>query len=969
MKGKALHRSSLWLALGLALAAPIAFAANTDGALVGHVEAGTQVTIRNPETGFERTVTADADGNYRFSFLPVGTYTVQANKGGQAVGAPKTVYVSLGNATTLDLTEAAVAAQGPLETVEVIGSSVLPIDTTSTESATNVTAEQLERLPVPRTVVDVALLAPGTVQGEFGGISFGGSSVAENAVYINGLNVTDFYNRVGFSSVPFKFFQEFQVKTGGYSVEFGRTTGGVLNAVTKSGTNEFHYGAELVMRPDWLQSEQEDNVGRIARYDQTDETSLNLYASGPLIKDHLFFYAMYEGRDNDSENSDDAYENFNEANSGSGFWGTKLDWRINDDHSLEFLAFSDDDEVTTDVFEVDDGVRTPQNTIFDETGGDNWSLTYTGFLTDNFSMKALYGENTRNANTSSLNDENCALVQDRRVGSSFLGCTTNTAVVAREDTRNAYRLDFEWGLGDHLLRFGLDHETNESFYNQRYPGPGFRYEVFNAGSVVNGTPVPPGTTAYVRTREVRNQGNFETEQAAYYIEDNWQINDYLLLNAGVRVESFDNKDGEGNSYIKMDNQIAPRLGFSLDPQGDGTMKIFGNIGRYFLPVANVINIKQAGPFLDRRRFFVFEGFDPDNTPILGAELGPPDDEQGDGTVPDIRGEVDADMDQVFQDELILGFQQQLTSTWTWGVRGIFRKLTNAIDDMHITNNGFCDTDFFAMGNPGRPLTVFGDTDCDGTNDNWITIDTANGGWRRYEGEDDEITLGYSGWHKPRREYKALELQLDRAWDEKWLFNASYTLAYSEGNAEGPVNSDTDFADSGRTEAFDTPWVNFYGTGYLPNDRRHQIKLRGVYAITENWHVGSTLNARSGRPVSAFGAADPFDNEQFHSLYVCVANCDAEDSSDRTYEFIQRGSYGRLPWTYELGLNLTYLKSFENANLRVSLDLFNVTNQQKVNEVDDALELEDAIGVRNSTFLQGTDFQPARYGQLSVSLDF
>ena len=86
-----------------------------------------------------------------------------------------------------------------------------------------------------RDPLAVALLAPGLVKGEFGGVSFGGSSVAENSVYINGLNVTDFYNRVGFSSVPFSFYKEFQVKTGGYSVEFGRTTGGVINAVTQIG--------------------------------------------------------------------------------------------------------------------------------------------------------------------------------------------------------------------------------------------------------------------------------------------------------------------------------------------------------------------------------------------------------------------------------------------------------------------------------------------------------------------------------------------------------------------------------------------------------------------------------------------------------------------------------------------------------------------------------------------------------------
>src|SRR3546814_311885 len=106
-------------------------------------------------------------------------------------------------------------------------------------------------MSVERNVSSVALLAPGVAGGSagFGGISFGGSSVAENAFYINGLNVTDFYNRVGFSEAPFDFYEEFQVKTGGYSVEFGRTTGGVVNAITKSGTNEFHGGAKLVFGP------------------------------------------------------------------------------------------------------------------------------------------------------------------------------------------------------------------------------------------------------------------------------------------------------------------------------------------------------------------------------------------------------------------------------------------------------------------------------------------------------------------------------------------------------------------------------------------------------------------------------------------------------------------------------------------------------------------------------------------------
>jgi hypothetical protein len=89
------------------------------------------------------------------------------------------------------------------------------VDVRSVESATNIRRDEIARLPVDQSLGSIALLAPGVVSSgaTFGGLTFGGSSVAENAVYINGLNVTDPYRRQGFSSVPFGFYEEFQIKT------------------------------------------------------------------------------------------------------------------------------------------------------------------------------------------------------------------------------------------------------------------------------------------------------------------------------------------------------------------------------------------------------------------------------------------------------------------------------------------------------------------------------------------------------------------------------------------------------------------------------------------------------------------------------------------------------------------------------------------------------------------------------------
>jgi Carboxypeptidase regulatory-like domain/TonB-dependent Receptor Plug Domain len=998
--------AALYVAMGMSLASALpiqgAFAANADGSLAGRLTegdgkaaTGVEVTVRNPETGFTRTVAADSDGNYRFQSLPVGTYSLEARKDGKSLGKLENVAVGLGIGTTADV----VVGAATLEAVEVLGTRVVhAVDVSSTESATNVTREELDRLPVERDVMSVALLAPGLTKGDkdLGDdttVSFGGSSVAENSVYINGLNVTDFYNRVGASTVPYAFYEEFQVKTGGYSVEFGRTTGGVINAVTRSGTNEFDFGTEVAWEPSSLQSsgrnsyDADGNPLVISRYDEYDRTSTTLYASGPIVKDRLFFFALYEKSDYQPVNTNDAGDQFDDGKADDDFWGAKIDWQINDRHLLEALAFSDRSETATDVYAFDLAAAERgsfQDTEFEDNGGENWALTYTGYLTDTFSLRALYGENDRKFSRVSANAIDCSRYVDNRQGfeeTSELGCTSVANVTERLDNREAARLDFEWGLGDHQLRFGLDREVNTSSHDQFYPGTDrLRYDIEDTlpnTTLDNGGIVPDGVFAYVRSRSNEVDGEFETLNSAYYVEDNWNVTPSLVLNGGLRLESFDNKNSDGDSYIKIDDMLAPRFGFSWDVKGDRRSKVFGNVGRYYLPVANVINIKQAGGFLDERTYYVLDGLEPFEhngetyqRPILGAQIGPVDNSQGDGTAGDLRGEVDADMDPVYQDELILGFQGMIDDKWSWGVRGIYRKLTNAIDDMEVTSNGIlCGGEpgyvGFVMGNPGRPLTVLTDTDCDGENDGFVTIDTGNAGWALYD--DDGNFTGERGFDRPKRDYKALEFVIDRAWDDKWTLNASYTLAWAEGNAEGPVNSDTNFADAGRTEAFDDPWVNLGGYGYLPNDRRHSFKLRGAYGFNDHWLVGGTVNVLSGRPVNAFGVGNPFDGTSYNSFYVCVENCQSPVPSERVFELNPRGSQGELPWTYDVGAYVSYRHSFGVTDLEVKLTVFNLLNQDSVIEVDETLDA--GIGVRNPDYRLATGYQAPRSALLTLTLDF
>ena len=402
-----LRKSVLSLALGACLStlaiAP-AFAQSAMGAVAGRANAGDQITLVNTATGATRSVTVSTDGSYRLSQLPIGDYTLRVVRGGREVGEPIAVNVALGGTTSVNL-----GGDGDvvnLDTIEVVGNRVINrVDVYSTESATNITREEWARLPVEQSLTSVALLAPGVIGGNsgLGGISFGGSSVAENSIFINGLNVTDFYRRQSFSAAPFAFFEEFQVKTGGYSVEFGRSTGGVINAVTRSGGNELKGGLQLTFEPSSWRADGKDHyyddgsVNVRSSHDRQSFTKLNGWASGPLVKDRLFLFAMYEQRDNTTRFTNASGSTWSEREADNGFWGTKLDWQVNDNHLLELLAFSDKGDSDTQSWSYDfasstraDGVPNQQNA---ESGGRSGSLTYTGHFGENFTAKAMYGIN------------------------------------------------------------------------------------------------------------------------------------------------------------------------------------------------------------------------------------------------------------------------------------------------------------------------------------------------------------------------------------------------------------------------------------------------------------------------------------------------------------------------------------------------------------------------------------------------
>src|SRR5690606_26264651 len=231
------------------------------------------------------------------------------------------------------------------------------------------------------------------------------------------------------------------------------------------------------------------------------------------------------------------------------------------------------------------------------------------------------GVNKRSALSGSPWDEGCSIVSRDSEFTRLFGPATqaegchpsNSSVSSRYDEREATRLDFEWALGDHLLRFGWDQEIMDSNSSRVYPGDGVSYTVKGIAAdepdrtLPNGVAVPDGVTAYIDARHYITGAPGSTEAQAFYIEDVWNVTPNLLLNLGLRADKFHDELGSGAACAKAaaPDMISTRIGCSWDVKGDGSSRGRGNGGRYCPPLTATLTDCLGGGSTDGRTYYVF----------------------------------------------------------------------------------------------------------------------------------------------------------------------------------------------------------------------------------------------------------------------------------------------------------------------------------------------------------------------------
>ena len=979
---------------------PSAMAQSADGSIFGRTTSKAQVQIKSLETGSSRVIEAESNGSFTFSKLSPGKYQVIA------AGISREVNVVIGTGTEVKFDN--------ITTVTVAGRrNKNAIDVSSTESNTVFTLAEIQNLPVSRNATAVAMLAPGTVKGDsaFGGAaglaSFSGASVAENGYYINGFDVTNIRNFTSYANLPFGAMSQQQVKSGGYGAEYGRSLGGVVSLSTKRGTNTWQGGGAVYWAPEAFSARgknvrdlvPENNEGfngyTVYRHPDTSNSAVyEAYVGGPIIKDSLFVFGLIEGRKTSEHNYEGATSTHKTNQSPNGV--LKIDWQVSDNHRLEFTGISNknksetltyDNNTAADKFAVRHiGVGRPSQF---ETGGDVLIGKYTGYLTDNLTISGQVGRvNTLTGKTTSSDDvgSDCPAIYEN--GQPVYGCWNPDHFTLRDpsapdntDKRKSSRLDLEYMLGSHTIRAGFDGQTFTSAEagNAYSGGIYYRYYTMPADKTVNGVPNAGIGSQYVRSRVFRTKsGSYEVKNNALYVEDSWKATKEILVYGGLRSESFENKTADGVNFVEAKNLLAPRLGVAWDVNGDSSLKLYANAGRYFIPVASNSNYRMFSAAFDQWTFHNFNGKDPRTlAPLnLGPQIGDKID-NGDGKLPDPATSADSKLQPMNQDEYILGFQKALSKSLTVGVKYIHRSVNDGMDDFcgqtgigkWALDNGHKNFDPSTLKcilmNPGRDLNLKVDLEGDGK---LVAI---------------TVPSKYLGLAKYERKYDALEFTMDRPFDGTWGLSGSYVYSRSRGTAEGYVQSDLKQEDAGITQDFDFGSFTDGAFGTLPNNRTHVFKAFGNYAINDQIRVGANAELVSGRTTSCIGYVPKSVSDFYGPSGATTGGSGAYDSASSYYclndkgESVlgKRGNGRVLPWTYSLDLNAAYTLKLANGNkLTFQLDIFNVFNSQKITAVNQRRDYSRATtlsvpGRINENYMRPKEFEAPRSGRVTARYEF
>jgi hypothetical protein len=849
---------------------------------------GVTVTGTNKDTGVTRTSVTDGDGRYAILALPPGMYRVRAELSGFAPQVREDVALMLGSSVDLSF---ALALAGVQEQVTVVVASPI-LDMHKTAVASVVSQQQIEGLPINgRNFISFSVITPGVStdrtpqQGASAtsGLTFAGQRARSNNITVDGVDNND--AAVGGVRATFsqEAVREFQVLTNSYSAEFGKASGGVVNIVTKSGTNLLSGNLFGYFRDETLNAKEHferfDPSGAAIDREKAPygQKQFGFTLGGPLRKDKSFFFGSFERQDIDTNNfvtiDDRTIVTVGPIVLGTpkqileraGFvietgnvpykiegdqFLAKLDHQLNENQNLA-ARFNYADAFNENIEPWGGQTARSRGAVLDSSDY-MAALSHTLVKGKRLVNELRFQYAKRDQDVNSLDPRCGGPCTANDQGGPTLE-VTGFANVGRQrftpQPRRSRRIQVldtvSYFAGNHQLKTGLDFSTINNKDEALPLHFGGRY-IFAAAlpGALFGLPVPTINAIQavglgLPAAYVQGYGNpttsYRVSDLSLFVQDDWRLTSTLTLKLGLRYQNqywpnveYTVAGIDPYSFPKDRDNIAPRLAFAWDPLGDKRTSIHGAYGIFFdnhiTAISGITNLVNGSTNV---RTFAAQLSNP--MPIAawnapGRRLP----ESGLGAYPSVEISVDPGLETPYAHHAAIGVDREL--------RGQFVVSANTVFARGFEQLGTIDFNPLvpALGAGRRPEDVNGEA---GTSASILQYSSYGETW-----------------------YRGLTLSAAKRLSSRYQFLASYTLSKAEDHA-------TDFQSAlmpqnnglGRNRQDPTgPPVGFNPDeerGPSAQDQRHRFVVSGVYVAPADLLLSSIIIIASGRPYNVLAGAD------------------------------------------------------------------------------------------------------------------